>query len=363
MVGLRAPWGTEGGVETAVGALAPRLVARGCAVRVFCRPRYNPLGSGVHEGVELVDVPTVYGRGLEAFVHTALAMPRALDADVVHIHATGPALFSALPRLARRATVVTVHGLDWQRAKWGPLARSVLRLGAWSSARIPHARIVVGQHLLQHYAETYGVGARWIPNGVEPVAEVPLEEADVDGLTSGDFALFLGRLVPEKGLETLFAAWAAAPTDLPLVVVGGGPDSDAYRSHLETLAPPGVRLVGSRTGRARDALLSHARALVSASELEGFPLVPLESLSAGRPVWLSDIAPHRELLRGEAAGAGRLVPAGAWPEAIAQLAGMDPGELDGMGLVGQDHVARAYSWDRVADDTLALYEGLLALRG
>ena len=86
MIGLRAPWGTEGGVERAVGELTPRLAAQGCEVTVYCRRRYNTLGEGVHNGVRLVDVGTVYSKHLEAIVHTALATPRAIPgADVVHI--------------------------------------------------------------------------------------------------------------------------------------------------------------------------------------------------------------------------------------------------------------------------------------
>ena len=361
MLGLRAPWGTDGGVETAVGALAPRLVALGCRVRVFCRPRHNPLGSGVHHGVELVDVPTVSARGAEAFVHTALAMPRALDADVVHVHATGPALFSWLPRLAGRATVVTVHGLDWQRDKWGPLASGLLRAGAWSSARFPHRLIVVGEHLQAHFRDTYGAASTWIPNGVEPIAARPLADGEVEGLEPGAYGVFVGRLVPEKGLDRLCRAWGEAGLDEPLVVVGGDQHSEDHARQLRATAPTGVRFVGSRRGAARDALLTHARAFLSASRLEGFPLAPLEAMAAGRPVVLSDIPPHRELLA-EAPEAGWLVPDGGWVEALRGLAAQPPEELARRGARGRAHVARRFSWDRVAADTLAVYREALTAR-
>jgi hypothetical protein len=59
MLGLRSPVGCEGGVEAAVGELAPRLVAAGCEVTVYCRGRYNPVGNSVHAGVRLVDSPTI----------------------------------------------------------------------------------------------------------------------------------------------------------------------------------------------------------------------------------------------------------------------------------------------------------------
>ena len=183
MVGLRAPWGAEGGVEQSVAELAPRLVELGCEVTVFCRRRYNPLGPGEHRGVRLMDVGTVYTKHLEAIVHTAAVLPRAIQrADVVHLHATGPALLSWLPRLVGKAVVVTVHGLDWQRDKWGAGASLALRVGAASAARFPHEVIVVGQHLQRHYEETYGRATVCIPNGVGDIARPPLERGDVPGL-------------------------------------------------------------------------------------------------------------------------------------------------------------------------------------
>lgn len=361
MVGLRAPWGADGGVERAVGELAPRLSQRGCAVTVLCRKRYNPLGAGSHNGVRLVDVDTVYTKHLEAFVHTAAAMPSCVaNADVVHVHATGPALWSWMPRLAGRATVVTVHGLDWQRDKWGAGARAALRLGAWSAAHFPHRVIVVGKHLAQHYEQRYGIVATWVPNGVAPIPAVPLQASGVPGLVSGRFLLLLGRLVPEKGVEGLLEAYGASGLEMPLLIVGGSSYSDDYVERLEALAPPGVIFTGPLHGEQRDALLGHARALVLPSRLEGFPLAPLESLSAGRPVLLSDIPPHRELLDG--VGAGWLVPEGRdhWVAALRRLAAADDDELDRRGETGRGYVHRRFTWESVADQTIDVYRQALA---
>ena len=361
MVGLRAPWGTEGGVEHAVGALAPRLAARGCAVTVYCRRRYNKRGPGIHEGVRLVDVDTVYSKHAEAFVHTALAAPRAaLSADIVHVHATGPALFSWMPRLLGSKVVATVHGLDWQRQKWGRVARTVLRAGAWSAATWPDETIVVGAHLAESFRETYGRATTVVPNGVDPIASQPLAAADVEGLESGGYLLYVGRLVPEKGLDRLFEAYASAGIDLPLVITGGATHAEDYGAALAASAPPGVRLTGPRHGAARDALLTHARAFVLPSHLEGFPLAPLEAMASGLPVLLSDIPPHREILTEDLDGAaGWVVPDDGWVDALRRVASADPAMLSLMGDVGREHVASARSWDAVADATVAVYRRVL----
>ncbi|MCK6505832.1 glycosyltransferase family 4 protein [Myxococcota bacterium] len=361
MVGLRAPWGVDGGVEGVVGELAPRLALRGCEVTVLCRTRYNRLGPGLHQGVRLVDVDTVYSKHLEAFVHTGAAMPAALrHADLVHVHALGPALWSWWPRLRGRRTVVTVHGLDWQRDKWGPLARAALRAGEWAAGACAHQVVTVSHDLAEHYARRHGVQATWIPNGVAPIPAVPLEQAGLPDLVPGRFLLLLGRLVPEKGVEGLLQAYARAALDEPLVIVGGSSYSEAYVQALHRAAPPGVRFTGPLHGARRDALLSNARALVLPSRLEGFPLAPLESLAAGRPVLLSDIPPHRELL--EDTEAGWLVSPGVepWTAALRQLVATPQARLAAMGAAGRAHVLSRYGWDDIADRTVGLYRQVMA---
>ena len=372
MVGLRAPWGAEGGVESVVGELAPRLVKRGCEVTVYCRGRYNPLGGGVHRGVRLVDLDTIYTKHLEAIVHTAHALPRAiLTADVVHLHATGPALLSWMPRLVGRATVVTVHGLDWQRPKWGPLARAALWVGAGAAAAFPHQLIVVGRHLQEHYRASYGVESAWIPNGVGEIARVPLSWSGVPGLKAGQYLLFVGRLVPEKRLELVLEAWRAAETGMPLVIVGGSGYTDDYARPLREAAPVGVHFTGPLYDEARDALIRHAAAFVHASRVEGFPVAPLEALAAGVPVLLSDIEPHREILDPDHGGsparrgvpsersAGWLVPDDGWVAALRAMAALSPEERAARGEQGRALVESRYCWDHLASQTLDLYREAL----
>jgi glycosyltransferase involved in cell wall biosynthesis len=358
MVGLRAPWGPEGGIERSVAELAPRLVERGIDVTVFCRRRYNARGEGVFEGVRLRDHGTIYTKHLEAFLHTAVAAPiAAMGADLVHFHATGPAMLSWVPRVLGARTVVTVHGLDWQREKWGVGARLALKAGAWCAANVPDRVITVGEHLRDHFRERYGVVSTCIPNGVGVVLRRPLEDANVQGLVRRGYYLFLGRLVPEKGLETLIDAVHQGAT--PLVIAGSAGTDRAYEGRLRARASDRVRFVGPRFDGERDALLSNARALALASTLEGLPITPLEAMAAGTPVLLSDIAPHREILGGVDAGA--LVAPGAWAATLRSFAAIPIADVERMGERGEAHVRRAFSWDVAADRTAACYRNIMAL--
>jgi glycosyltransferase involved in cell wall biosynthesis len=357
MVGLRAPWGVEGGVERCVAELGPRLARLGCAVTVYCRDRYNTLGPGMHQGLRLLNVPTYYSRSAEALLHTAICAPQAaLEADLVHFHAAGPSLLSWLPRLAGRAVVATLHGLDWERDKWGPVARRVLRAGGAASARWPHRVITVGEHLQRWYADQEGIRTELVPNGVAPIPALPLERAGLPGLRSGDFFLYLGRIVPEKRLDLLLRAQVRS--GLPLVIVGGSTHMDTYLASLRQMAHPSVIFAGPLYGEARDALLGHCRALVLPSSLEGSPLAPLEALSAGRPVLLSDIPPHRELL-GQSSF-GELVPDSGWAQALQHWSELPASELTRRGESGRRHVQAHHSWDQAAERTLAVYRQALA---
>jgi glycosyltransferase involved in cell wall biosynthesis len=354
MVGLRAPWGTEGGVESAVSELAPRLAARGHHVTVYCRTRYNPYGNGVVDGVQLVDSPTVYGRSLEAFVHTALAAPRAArDHDVVHLHACGPALFTPLVRACGRPCVVTLHGLDWNRAKWGRIARAVLRGGAQAAGRSASSVIAVSEALRTWCASRFDVPVHRIPNGVSPHRHLHWDPAAFPGLTRGGYLLFLGRLVPEKGLDTLLEA--VRGLDVPLVVTGGSAYTDAYAARLRREAPPNVLFTGPRHGAEKRMLLSHARGFVFPSHVEGLPIALLEAMAAGLPVAASTIEPNAEALLGVPHWSAPAGDVQAWRVALRGLIAASDAERAEIAAGSRARVAATFGWDAVVEATEQVY--------
>jgi glycosyltransferase involved in cell wall biosynthesis len=369
-IGLRAIGCCSGGVETHVGELAPRMAALGHEVTVFCRAAYNTRESAVVDGVRLVNRPSCNTKHLEAISHTAACLPSVLTGfDIVHFHATGPSLLSWVPRLTGRRVVVTVHGLDYQRAKWGGIASLVLKAGAWTSARCPQATIVVSAKLKAHYRERYGRETFHIPNGVSRPVSRPLDGLARFGLVPGGYVLSLGRLVPEKGAHHLIEAFRLLDTDLKLVVAGGSSHSDGYESHLRGLAGEDPRIVftGPLYGPDKDEAFSNARLFVMPSELEGMPIVLLEAMSHGCPVLTSDIEECVEVFPDgtcrdpRAGGIGPDTLALSHPVAeVASLAENlgraleDPG-LAAMGLRARDMTLATYDWDRITTATLGVY--------
>lgn len=365
MVGQRGVPATFGGIEHHVENLGARLAARGHLVTVYCRTNYGTERPASYRGMTLRHLPTAGTKHLDAITHSAVSTAVAMTAhhDIVHYHALGPGLFSPLPRFLSGARVVqTIHGLDDERAKWGPAAKAVLSTAGWLSARVPDATIAVSRALADHYAGR-GRAAVYIPNGVDrPTRRAADEISRRFGLTAGSYVLFLGRLVPEKAPDLLIRAFRAIPGEHRLVIAGGSSFTDDYVQSLHDLAAtdPRVVLPGYVYGNVLDELYSNAAAFVLPSALEGLPLTLLEAASYGAPIVVSDIPPHLEVVGAEGPG-HRVFPSGS-AEGLTvalrrSLAGGGP-EREGAERLGARVLAN-YRWEAVTDATEALYRRLV----
>jgi len=362
MIGQKGLPATFGGIEHHVEELGSRLVERGHQVTVFCRPSYGAGRRLPYRGMRLLELPTVGTKHLDAIVHSALATTVAMrdSFDILHYHAIGPGVLAVLPRVASRAKVVlTVHGLDDERAKWGRMARTLLRTAGWLSARLPDTTIVVSRDLQRHYRDVRGRETLYIPNGVrtpEPGPTAPV--LNRFGLQAGRYLLFVGRLVPEKAPDLLTTAFRQVPGDHRLVLVGGSSFTDGYQEQVRRLAAddPRVVLTGYLFGAELGTLYRHAAAFVLPSSLEGLPLTLLEAASYGTPVVASAIAPHVEILGGSGPG-GRLFAPGDQQQLSQVLTEvLANGEAERRGAASlRDRVLRAYSWDDTAVATEHAY--------
>jgi glycosyltransferase involved in cell wall biosynthesis len=317
MIGTKGVPATFGGVERHVEELGARLVERGHKVTVHCRRSYSGSDAPAsHRGMRLVTRGSVATKHFDALTHSALAAVEATveGADVVHFHAIGPSIFSILPRLRRRsATVVSVHGLDYQRDKWGGVASRLLRVGEWTAGRFPDATICVSRSLEVHFRRRFAKRRiRYVPNGVPPATLRPARLIrDELGLDAGGYVLWVGRFVPEKAPELLLEAFAGVDTGKRLVLAGGAQFDDEYGARLERLAQsdPRVVLPGYVGGTLLEELYSNAALFVLPSRLEGLPIALLEAMSYGVPTLASDIDCHVEII-GSDEQYGRLCRAG-----------------------------------------------------
>lgn len=358
MIGQKGVPATHGGVERHVEELGARLVQLGHEVTVFTRRNYTPHKLHEHRGMQLVSLPTIGTKHLDAIVHSMFATLACWGGgyDIVHYHAVGPCLVSPLARLRGRKVVATIHGQDWRRGKWGGLASRILRLGEWMALHVPHATISVSETLAATYTAVGAQRVTYIPNGISINPGDDTAVLRDAGVEPGRYVLFAGRLVPEKGGHHLLQAWNQLETSLKLVVAGDTSHSDSYVDSLRSLAGDSVFFTGYEYGARLAALFRHCALFVLPSDLEGLPIVLLEALAYGAPVLASDIAPNVEVL-GEN---GEYFKAGDATQLAVRLGECleRQADLRVRAEAIRERALAEYDWSRVAEATSRLYATL-----
>ncbi len=357
MIGTRGLPATDGGVEMSVDRLSRALVRRGHSVTVYGRRAYCDAAAEMHDGVRQIPLATINTKHLEAISHTSLATAHAVVKhryDVVHFHATGPSLLSGFPRLRGIPTVATIQGMDWKREKWGPTARGVLRLAARIASTVPHETIVVSRVLKSLVRDRYGREAHYVPNGVD-FSDLR-ESIPIDGLGDRPFALFLGRIVPEKQVHVLIEAFSRLDGDYRLVIAGGSSHSDDYVRFVQRLAAGNhrIKMLGPRFGPEKAWLLQNAAVFVQPSTIEGLPIALLEALACNRLTIVSDIPENIETVTvdGEIPH-GFIFRTGDSDDLYQKL--REAFQHDSKTRQPGPEVREKYDWERLAEQTEAVY--------
>lgn len=372
MIGQKGLPATYGGIEHHVEQVGRLLAARpDVEVTVYCRRPYSSDVGSEYLGMRLVRTPTLASKHFEAISHSVTSTVHALmsGADVVHYHALGPGLVAPLVRyLSRGKVVLTVHGLDHERAKWKGPASQVLDLAHRMSGHVPDAVVTVSQELTRHYDQRFDCGPVYVPNGVpQPVPSAISERLQSEhGLVAGEYVLCVGRVVPEKRADLLVRAARSLPPDVKVVIVGGSSFSEDYVAEIAALAgdDPRIVLPGFLYRDELAGVYANAAVFVQPSDLEGLPLTLLEATSYGTPVLASDIAPHREILAACRCRAHRLFRQGDVVALAEQLVTMfnDRETLRGEASREAPSLVAPYSWTTAADALVEVYRTVTGTR-
>ncbi|MFZ0772306.1 MAG: glycosyltransferase family 4 protein [Candidatus Sulfotelmatobacter sp.] len=353
-IGGRGVISKYSGIEAYYEEVGKRLAGKGHQVTAYCRTYFTPRVDE-HNGIRVVRLPTIRSKHLETLVHTFLSTLHVLvqPCDVVHYHALGPALFSLIPRLAGKKTVVTVQGLDWQRKKWGRIASAVLRLGERAAVSLPTSTMVVSRTLRQHYWDSHGVDTRYVPNGgLLRKRRFPDKVLDWR-LEPGNYILFLGRFSPEKGCHLLVEAYERLETDTKLVMAGASSYCDNYSRQLRSHASERIKMLDWISGEALDELLTNAMLFVLPSDLEGLSLALLDAMGAGLCVLTSDVPENREAVE----GAGFTFRRGDVADLADRLQFLiaNPAVREAAGVAAQHRIREQYQWTTVAAQIERVY--------
>ncbi|MCB5371545.1 glycosyltransferase family 4 protein [Mediterraneibacter faecis] len=354
----------EGGIEIVVKELCTRMAKNGYTVTCYNRSGHHVSGAEYdkkteYEGINQKCVPTIEKKGLAAVSSSFFAALYSAFGkyNVVHIHAEGPAFFSWLPKLLGKRVIVTVHGLDWQREKWkSGFGSKFIKQGEKNAVKYADEIIVLSKGVHDYFRNQYGRETRFIPNGVNR-PEIRKAELITDkfGLTKDSYILFLGRLVPEKGIRYLVEAFKNVKTEKKLVIAGGSSDTDSFMKELKELAKDDKRIIftGFVQGQMLEELYSNAYIYTLPSDLEGMPLSLLEAMSYGNCCLVSDIQECTEVVEDKALIfkksnvqdlQNKLQEACDRTEKIMELKQQ-----------AADYICKKYNWDDVVEETLKLY--------
>ena len=366
MIGHKRIPSREGGVEIVVDELATRLVARGYQVDAYNRyerpsskkknTKFKPIST--HNGIRILNIRTFRNENLNAIVYATSATIRALFGgyDVIHYHAEGPCIMLRLPRLFGTRVVATIHGLDWQRAKWGGFASKMLKFGEKTAARKADEVIVLSQNIKDYFKNTYGRDVSFIPNGiVKPEKHAADIIAAQYGLTKDSYILFLARLVPEKGVHYLIDAYKQIKTDKKLVIVGGHSHNNEYAEKIDQDVGENENIImtGFVEGQELSELFSNAYIYVLPSDVEGMAISLLEAMSYGNCCLVSDIPENTEVVE-QAAVHFKKSDVNDLKEKLKMLL-ENPEEVLKYQNISSDFICNKYCWEEVVTQTVKLY--------
>lgn len=364
-LGMKRIPSREGGVEIVVEELSTRMVKKGYEVTCLNRRGHHVSGKDFdkeklksYKGILIKDVFTIDKKGLAAMTSSLFGAIIAAFGkyDVVHFHAEGPCAMLWLPKLFGKKCIATIHGLDHRRAKWGKFASFYIMLGERCAVKYADNIIVLSESVKKYFADKYGRETVFIPNGVNKPQILEANEIKKQfGLNKFDYILYLGRLVPEKGIDCLIEAFKKINTNKKLVIAGGSSDTDEFSEKLRKLAVEDERIIftGFVQGNILEELYSNSYIYTLPSELEGMPLSLLEAMSYGNCCLVSDIPECADVVKDKAV----LFKKGNVKNLQEKLQML----CDSEEIVNQyrkeasNYICNKYNWDDIVEKTIELY--------
>ena len=361
MIGHKRIPSREGGVEVVVEELSTRMVEKGHEVTCYNRKGKHVMDKNQqqkklkeYKGVKIKQVFTIDKKGLAAMTSSFSGTIKALfsKADVVHYHAEGPCAWMWIIKwFSRKRIVATIHGLDWQRAKWGGFATKYIKYGEKQAVKYADVIIVLSKNVQDYFKKEYNRETVFIPNGVNKPEIIKPKY----NLTKDSYILYLGRLVPEKGIHYLIEAYNNIKTDKKLVIAGGTSDTDSYFQELKDKAKDNKNILftGFVQGKELDELYSNAYIYTLPSDLEGMPLSLLEAMSYGNCCLTSDIKECSTVIEDK----GVTFKKSDIKDLTNKLQELcsNKNKAEEYKNKSQKYILKKYNWDKVVVETLKLY--------
>lgn len=373
MLGHKRIPSREGGVEVVVEELASRMVQNKNEVDVYNRKGKNVQDKSVdankkkikqYKGIKIITIPTINKKGLDALIYSFFASIRVTikKYDIVHYHAEGSCAMLWIPKMFGKKIVVTIHGLDWQRSKWGGFASKYIKFGEKMAVKYADKIIVLSEGVKKYFKETYNRDTDFIPNGVN---KPEIREAKIIkekyGLNKDDYILFLARIVPEKGLHYLIEAYKNINTEKKLVIAGGASHTNDYLNEIKDLVKNNEKIImtGFVQGEELEELFSNCYLYCLPSDIEGMPLSLLEAMSYGNYCLVSSIKENTDVTENMATifEKGNI---GSLQTKLEQMLKNNNLEISKEEI--SNYILNKYNWDDVTKKTLGIYSEIVNKR-
>lgn len=372
MIGHKVVPSRRGGIENVLTSLCPLLAEKGADVTCYNRSSdkveneyIGTVKGRKYRNVTLKKAWTINGRGLSAMVasFTAAICAAFSKYDIVHFHAEGPCAAMWIPKIFGKRCVATVHGLDWQREKWGHgFASKYIKFGEKVMAKCADEIIVLSESAGQYFKEKYNRETVLVHNGIERPERKEAEKiTSMYGLEKDSYICIVSRLTAEKGIHYLIDAYNSIKTDKKLVIAGDTSDTDDYVEMIKSKASgnPNIIFTGFISGDVLSEIYSNAYVVALPSDIEGMSLSLLEALAYGNAVLCSDIPENTLVTEDRAMLFAK--------SNVSDLASKLQELCDNKTLVSNlkdgvdDFILGKYNWNDVAVATYNLYKKVLKI--
>lgn len=364
VLGIRGIPASYSGFETCAQETTKYWSEKGEDVLVYCRKHwYNERIDEVN-GVRLKYISSIKTTSLDTLTHTLFSIFDLIfferKTKVVHLYNTGNAIYIPLLKLAGRKVILSMDGIEWKRDKWGRLAKFMYKLGERFAFRFADEIIADNLEVKIFYKETEKRELALIKYGAKLIDYDPglaKQYLDKNKLTKGEYYIFIGRLVPEKGVDELIKAYKQLNTNFPLIIIGDDANDTVYKQELFSNASSNIRFLGFVFNEEYEQLLSNAQLYVSASKLEGTSPSLLAAMGAGVCAFVNGIPENLETMQGN----GFHYIENDSADFVKQWQKMidSPNRILEMSQQGKKYVKKEYTWESIANQYLELFESQL----
>ncbi len=359
ITGIRGIPANYGGFETCAEQTAVRF-ARQHDVFVYCRVHNCTYDSDSYLGVSLVKLGSINKKGIDTLSHTfrcVLDIICRKDIEIVHLYNAANAIFIPILKIAGKKVVISVDGIEWKRQKWGNIAKAFYKLSEFICTKTADSIICDSRTVQKYYRDKFKCPTEYIPYGAEINHDISSASLEKFGLKPREYLLFIGRLVPEKGVHNLISAYNQLRPRLPLIIIGDAPEQPEYVASLKKAAGDNIRFLGYVYGDDYQALNRYPYLYLTASMLEGTSPALVAAMGAGNCVLVNGIPENLETI-GQAGFAAKENDISDFAAKLKFLID-NPAIVEQYRVLAFRRVNETYNWDKISDSYLNLFNSIL----